>query len=249
MRKILSVLIMSLIVILAGCPGKNSPSSPDNGGPTATATDTPCLSCTATSTPTATATLTVTATPTATSTSSATSTVTATPTVTFTATVTSTPCTNSAILGDAPCSSCSYVGYVKNQTMCKPVTLAQPGMVYDIQLYVTGPCAFLQVGLYSDNGSHYPGSLITASTPISVPPTTDQDFILSLPATLLPAGTYWLAAYGNDPSAPFAYMKQSSLAGTGYFDNSGTPLPPVFQAATCCNVNNILVQMGMDYCY
>ncbi len=122
----------------------------------------------------------------------------------------------------------------------------QPGLVYDINLYVSGPCSFLQVGFYADNGSHYPGSLINDSVPISVPGTAAQIYTLSLPATLLNAGTYWMGVYGNDPD-PSVYMNTRS--GDCYFDTTGVPFPAVFETSTGVNSSSLLVQMGADYCY
>ena len=277
MRENLPILALAMAVVLTGCGDKNSPSSPGgNGNPspteTATVTSTPtaCLSCThtftgtatgtptSTSSPTSTPTVTVTSTETMTSTATPTitpsSTVTDTPTSTPTAsltstpTTTSTPCSNTGSQGDAPSTACCPAGLQKNYTFCRPITLAQTSLAYQIQLYVSGPCSFLQAGLYADNGSHYPGNRIAESAPLSVPGTANQVYSLSFPATSLSAGTYWMAVYGNDPG-PFVYLRLSPTSGDSYFDDTGVPLPATFEASTGINYVSNLIEMQTQYCY
>ena len=269
MRK-LTALVLSAA---AFCGCSNNPSSPGNNGnpsssptPTATLISTPtaCLSCTptftatdsmtatpsrtATASPSPTPSPTATSTATVTRTSTSTATPTATSSVTSTPTTTSTPCSNTGSQGDAPSTACCPAGLQKNYTFCRPITLAQTSLAYQIQLYVSGPCSFLQAGLYADNGSHYPGNRITESAPVSVPGTANQVYSLSLPATSLSAGTYWMAVYGNDPG-PFVYLRLSSTSGDSYFDNTGVPMPATFEASAGINYVSNLIEMQTQYCY
>ncbi len=202
--------IVALFILLAPLPALlinscasngNNPVSPPKNTPTVTHSPTVTFTPTITNSPTITSSPTVTNSPT----------VTSTPTVTFTPTTTFTMCVAPVTCGGFASndfSAGSTVGFLTTGSY----SLGTGGILHSMSFATSGSAGQARVGIYT---AASPPSLIVQSDPVSL--TVDSNpitYTFTMPATLLPAATYYLVALtegdGVDTRLSFGNYSTSS---------------------------------------
>jgi|GEM_PF-3466756 len=142
-----------------------------------------------------------------------TTTSTGTPTSTFTATPTTTPvaCNTHVVLTVASGASTLLAG---NYTYADQFNLAAQSNFNSVTVLVasasaTGTGNNIQIALYSDNGSSYPGTILFNSATRALTATGPGTYIFNPTQFSLPAGTYWLAIHSTVQYQPYQYTSNS----------------------------------------
>jgi hypothetical protein len=93
------------------------------------------------------------------------------------------------------------INFGANQLVAMPAALTQPATILSISVFVnTAGAPTINLAIYADNGSNYPGNLVVQSGPASI---VDGWNTISITPTYLPtAGTYWLAFLNDSNGYP-----------------------------------------------
>jgi len=117
---------------------------------------------------------------------------------------------------------------------------------FEITLW-SGPQT-INVGVYADNGSNYPGNLVYTSGPQVIPEvgtgTQTQSVMVDPSHYVLCAGTYWIAMSGDGNASDHNTVNINASV-TGYYAINSN-IPAVFPSGAG---NITMPVMQIDYCY
>lgn len=212
------MVIVSGALALAGCPGKNNPTSPGDNTPTPTSTSTFANTSTNTGTPTPSNTPTITATFTVTNTFTvtATNTKTSTPTPTFTNTITATPthtntpvCSGETMQGFYDTSMTSYGQTAYGLMFGAGIGTLPTGLVGSASVYATQAGGHVAVGIYAaDPTTGLPSTLLDSSASTALSAGWNK-VTFSSTLSVGPGTNYYIE------------IETDSTASVGYFFNGG----------------------------